>query len=121
MQEIVKLSFGVRRGVSPTKQLKMLGYARDLPAIVFAMEFVGEEIKLGLQLLEVLGILDRAWLTRLQLYFLQLGVQAERLDGPAALLQTLRGLIGVTLVGKKEIMIQRFGIGQRFVQFLVHL
>ena len=52
----------------------MLGYSRNLPAIVFAVEFIGEQVKLGLQCAK---IFNRPRLSRLQLDFLYFGVQAH--------------------------------------------
>src|SRR5579859_1040786 len=99
----------------------MFGHARDLPAIVFAMKFVGEEIEFRLQVFQYLWTLNRARLPYLQLPLLDLGVEAHRLERPAALLQPLHGLVGVTLVREEKIMVKRLGAGQRFVQLFVRL
>src|SRR5579859_1087927 len=99
----------------------MFGHARDLPAIVFAMKFVGEEIQFRLQVFQYLWTLNRARLPHLQLPLLDLGIEAHRLERPAALLQPLCCLVRVTLVREEKIMVKRPGVGQRFVQLLVYL
>src|SRR5438270_3774452 len=109
MLEIVKLWIDAR-------QLELFRHARNLPAIVFAVEFVGKEIKLGLQCIQ---ILDWSGLPRLQLHFLYLGVQAHRFNRPSTLLQPLRRALGVSLVRKKEIVVKLGGVAQCFVQLLV--
>jgi len=91
-------------------------YARDLPAIVLAVEFISKEIKFGLQLGK---IFNRAWLTRLQLGFLHVGIHAHRFNRPATVLQLKCGPFGVNLIGKEEVMIQFFGCGQSLIQLLV--
>ena len=45
-----RLWFGNKTEVGRLEfKLQMFGDARNLPAIVFAVEFVGKEVKLGLQ------------------------------------------------------------------------
>lgn len=94
----------------------MLGYAGNLPAIVFAIEFVSKEIELGLQRAK---IFDWSRLPRLQLNFLHFGIQADRFNRPSALLQAMSSLVGIVLIREKEIMIELRGITERFVQLLV--
>src|SRR6476646_9384579 len=97
----------------------MLGHARDLPAIVFAMKFVGQQVELRLQVFKDLWTFDRAGLPHLQLPFLDLGIETHRLKRPAALLQPLYGMVNVTLIREEKIMVERPGSGQRLVQLLV--
>ena len=101
--------------------LEMLGHARDLPAIVFAMKFVGQQVEFRLQVFKDLWTLDRAWLPHLQLPFLDLRIKTQRLKRPAALLQPLYGMVNVTLVREEKIMVERPGIGERLVQLFVRL
>ena len=98
--------------------LEIFRYARDLPAIVFAVEFVGKKIKLGLQCIQ---IFDWSRLPSLELNFLYLGIQADRFNRPSALLQALRGAIRVGLISEKEIMIKLRGVAERLVKFLIGL
>ncbi len=85
----------------------MFRHARNLPAIVFAVEFVGKEIQFGLQTIQ---IFDWPRLPRLQLNFFHLGIQADRFNRPSALLQALRGTIRIGLVREKEIMVKLRGV-----------
>jgi len=96
--------------------LEIFRYARDLPAIVFAVEFVGKKIKLGLQCIQ---IFDWSRLPSLELNFLYLGIQADRFNRPSALLQTLPCAVRIGLIREKEIMVKLHGIAQRFVQLFV--
>ena len=98
--------------------LEIFRHARNLPAIVFAVEFVSKQVKLGLQCVQ---IFNWSRLPRLQLHFLHLGVQAHRFNGPSAILQALRSAVRIGLVREKEIMIKLRGIAQRFVQLFVGL
>ena len=97
-------------------QLEIFRYAGNLPAIVFAVEFVGEKVELGLQCAQVF---DWSRLPRLQLNFLHFSIQADRFNRPSALLQVLRGAVGASLVNEKEIVVELHGIAERFVQLLV--
>ena len=99
----------------------MLRHARHLPAIVFAMKFVGQQVELRLQVFKDLWTLDRAWLAHLHLPFLDLRIKTHRLKRLAALLQPLYGMVNVTLVREEKIMVERPGIGERLVQLFVRL
>jgi len=96
----------------------MFSHARHLPAIVFTIEFIGKEVKLGLQCAQIFN-----WprLARLQLDFFHFSVQADRFNRPSALLQALRGAIRVGLISEKEIMIKLRGVAERLVKFLIGL
>jgi hypothetical protein len=87
--------------------LQVLGDARNLPAIVFAIEFVGKEVKLGLQRIQ---IFNRPRLPRLQLHFLYFGIEGDRFYCPSALFKAMRSPISVGLIRKKEVMIEMPGI-----------
>ena len=106
------------KGLSERAALEMLGHARNLPAIVFAVEFVGKQVKLGLQCVQ---IFDWSLLPHLQLNFFYFCVQAHRFNRPSALLQTLRSAVRIGLIRKKEIMVKLSGVAKRFVQLFVHL
>ena len=60
--------------VAENATLEMLRYARDLPTIVFTIEFVGKQVKLGLQCVQVF---DWPRLPRLQLHSLDFSIQAD--------------------------------------------
>src|SRR3954462_14426320 len=98
--------------------LEIFRNARNLPAIVFAIEFVGQQIKLGLQCVQAF---DWPRLSRLELNFLPLGIQAHRFNRPSALLQTLPCAVRIGLVREKEVMVKLGGVAQRFVQLFVGL
>ena len=55
----------------------MLGHARHLPPIVFAVKFVGQQVELRLQVFKRLRALDLARLPHLQLPFLDLGIETH--------------------------------------------
>ena len=80
----------------------MFRHARNLPAIVFAVKFVGQKVELRLQVFKDLRVLNRARLPHLQLPFLDLGVEAYRLKRPATLLQAQGCLIDLRLIREKK-------------------
>ena len=77
---------------------------------------IREKIQLSLQFIE---IFNRANLPRLHQPFLLVQVQGHRLNRPSALLQADRGLLSVSLIGEKEVVVQRLGVSQRLVQLFV--
>ena len=116
MMEIVKPRGCALQCAALDVRLEMFRYAWNLPPIVFAIEFVGKEIKLGLQRGKIFN-----WprLPGLQLHFLYFSIQTDRLDRPSAFLQAMSSAIRIVLISEKEIMVKLRGVAERFVQLLV--
>ncbi len=97
----------------------MFGSVRHVPAIVFAVVIVSEEIEFSLKIVQSFGIFGLSWLAHVEQPFLLLSMEAERLRSPAALPEASGGGFGVGVVREEEIMVERGGVGQRRVDFKV--
>ena len=82
------------------------------------MVLVGKPIKFQLKLVK---ILHPAGLPHVQQPILLFSMNADRLRGPAPLLQPVGGGLRVIAMREKEIMIERLSLGERFVKFLIRL
>lgn len=93
----------------------MFRCVRNLPAVVFAMVLVGEEIEFGLKILQVLRIPGLCGLAHVQQPLLLFRMNAERPRAPAALFKAISSSLRVGAIREEEVVIEGLRAGESLI------